>query len=68
MMLLLIPAWQQGQLFGQLEDADLYPQADMRSLTQTSHTSEECSKLSTGPALSSGILKINFATFSEEEL
>lgn len=37
-------------------------------VTQTSHTSNECSKLYTGPALSSGILKINFATFSKEDL
>lgn len=37
-------------------------------LTHISHTSSECSKPHTGPALSSGILKINFATFSKEDL
>lgn len=39
-----------------------------KKLTQTSHTSNECSKLYTAPALSSGILKINFTTFSKEDL
>lgn len=37
-------------------------------LTQTSHTSNGCSKLYTSPALSSDILKITFATFSKEDL
>lgn len=39
-----------------------------KKLSQTSHTSNECSKLYTAPALSSGILKISFATFSKEDL